>query len=304
MIELWIPAAALFLTLLPCLIVDQVIRLMACRQRRESMRTLERLVRQGDLPEAVPPAETVTLLNRDGNRLTGRLLSEGPVRRLVIFTHGLNASGASGLPFWPLLRSMGYALLLADGRGHGGSQGRYTTYGYYEREDLACWVSYARQRWGSSLPIGLMGQSMGAATAMEYAAVDPAIRFVIADSGFTRACDVLKFRLRSARCCPNALYRLIRARLWALCRFPLEQLNPVEDIPLAEAPMLFIRGGRDRIVPPEMSALLLQARHHPADRLYEVPWAAHVGCYHASPQAYLHELRRFIQSAESGRLAG
>ena len=78
----------------------------------------------------------------------------------------------------------------------------------------------------------------------------------------------------------------------------------MEDIPLAEAPMLFIRGGRDRVVPPEMSALLLQARHHPADRLYEVPWAAHVGCYHASPQAYLHELRRFIQSAESGRLAG
>ncbi len=304
MIELWIPVLALLLALLPYLAVDQAIRLMARRQRRESARTLERMVRQGDLPEAVPPAESATILNRDGSRLAGQLLSEGPVRRLVIFTHGLNASGASGLPFWPLFRSMGYALLLADGRGHGDSQGRYTTYGYYEREDLACWVSYARQRWGSSLPIGLMGQSMGAATAMEYAAVDPDIRFVIADSGFTRACDVLKFRLRGARALLGPLYRLIRSRLWALCRFPLEQLNPVEDIPLSAAPMLFIRGGRDRIVPPEMSTLLLQARRHPADRLYEVSWAAHVGCYHASPQAYLHELRRFIQSTGSGQLAG
>lgn len=66
MIELWIPVLALLLALLPYLAVDQAIRLMARRQRRESARTLERMVRQGDLPEAVPPAESATILNRDG----------------------------------------------------------------------------------------------------------------------------------------------------------------------------------------------------------------------------------------------
>lgn len=304
MIGLWILAFVLFLPVLVWIAVDQAIRLMARRQRRESVRTLDRLIRQGDLPEVVPPSETVTILSRDGYQLSGQLLSEGPVRRLVVFTHGVNASGASGLPFWPLFRFMGYALLLVDGRGHGSSQGRYNTYGYYERDDLARWVAYARQRWGAGLPISLMGQSMGAATAMEYAAVDPAIRFVIADSGFTRAREVLEFQLRNAHAPRWPLYGLIRARLWALCRFPLDQLNPIEHISQAAAPMLFISGGLDQVVPPEMSALLLKARHHPADRLYTVPWAAHVGCYHAGRQAYLHELRCFIQAVESRRLAG
>ena len=52
MIELWIPVLALLLALLPYLAVDQAIRLMARRQRRESARTLERMIRQGDLPDA------------------------------------------------------------------------------------------------------------------------------------------------------------------------------------------------------------------------------------------------------------
>ncbi len=99
MIGLWILAFVLFLPVLVWIAVDQAIRLMARRQRRESVRTLDRLIRQGDLPEVVPPSETVTILSRDGYQLSGQLLSEGPVRRLVVFTHGVNASGASGLPF-------------------------------------------------------------------------------------------------------------------------------------------------------------------------------------------------------------
>ena len=58
------------------------------------------------------------------------------------------------------------------------------TLGYNEREDLYRVIAHVRQRYGVNEPI-IWGRSMGAATAILYAAKYGGVRAVIADSSFS-----------------------------------------------------------------------------------------------------------------------
>ncbi|MCI2455285.1 alpha/beta hydrolase, partial [Listeria monocytogenes] len=65
------------------------------------------------------------------------------------------------------------------------SGGKTTSYGYYEKEDLAKIVKWLRQKLGESAIIGIHGESMGAVTTLLYAAKPEAnANFYIADCPF------------------------------------------------------------------------------------------------------------------------
>lgn len=64
------------------------------------------------------------------------------------------------------------------------------TLGALEVDDLATAVHYLRQE-GSTSTLGLWGRSMGAVTALMYAARDPGVAAVVADSPFSRLVDLM-----------------------------------------------------------------------------------------------------------------
>ena len=85
----------------------------------------------------------------------------------------------------PLFWERGCDLLIFDARYHGESTGDYGTYGYYEKLDTSKAIDWFSQQVG--LPperIGLLGESYGAATALETAALRPDIAFAAADSSY------------------------------------------------------------------------------------------------------------------------
>lgn len=56
--------------------------------------------------------------------------------------------------------------------------------GFFEKQDLETVVNYLRSS-GKVSKIGIWGRSMGAATALMYAANDPAISGIVLDSAFS-----------------------------------------------------------------------------------------------------------------------
>ena len=90
-----------------------------------------------------------------------------PPRGVVALFHGYGGHKSNLLPEAATFRALGWAVLLVDEPGSGGSAGYQTTIGYYEAPAVAAAVGYLRQRpGGASRPLVLYGISMGAVAIM------------------------------------------------------------------------------------------------------------------------------------------
>lgn len=77
-----------------------------------------------------------------------------------------------------------FDLLSFDFAGCGMSEGQYLTLGYNEKEDVYSVIRRIRERYGVK-DIILWGRSMGAATAIFYAAKYGGVKAVISDNSFS-----------------------------------------------------------------------------------------------------------------------
>ena len=103
----------------------------------------------------------------------------------MVLLHGITTNRYLMSKYAPLFWERGCDLLMFDARYHGESTGDYGTYGYYEKLDSSKAIDWFSQQVG--LPperIGLLGESYGAATALETAALRPDVAFVAADSSY------------------------------------------------------------------------------------------------------------------------
>ncbi|MGB1251768.1 MAG: alpha/beta hydrolase [Candidatus Promineifilaceae bacterium] len=103
----------------------------------------------------------------------------------VIIAHGWNSNRIGSHKFMDIFWDRGCDVVVYDHRGHGESGGEAGTGGNLEKLDLITVTEWVSAETG--LPhskIGWHGSSWGAATALQAAALDQEIGFVIADSSF------------------------------------------------------------------------------------------------------------------------
>jgi alpha-beta hydrolase superfamily lysophospholipase len=85
----------------------------------------------------------------------------------------------------------GLRVVAVDSRGHGESSGAYLTYGVEESRDLVALVDELERRKLLQKPLAVLGHSYGAASAIEYAAIDPRVQKVAAISPFASLREVV-----------------------------------------------------------------------------------------------------------------
>jgi uncharacterized protein len=127
----------------------------------------------------------------DGVRLSGWLFraQARPARGLVVYLHGIGDNKLSSVGIARRYAARGFDVLGYDSRAHGASSGEHCTYGYFEKLDLTRFLD-AVQAKGAIL----FGSSLGAAVALEAAAVDPRIKGVIAQSPFADLASIVRER--------------------------------------------------------------------------------------------------------------
>jgi uncharacterized protein len=124
--------------------------------------------------------EAVTIHTADGLRLAGWLAPQ-PGAPAVVLVHGYPANKNDLLPLAAALHPR-FTVLLVDLRYFGESEGRVTTLGYRERDDLRRAVDLLHAR--GLTPVGVFGFSLGGAVGLLAAADDPRIRAVAAYAAF------------------------------------------------------------------------------------------------------------------------
>jgi uncharacterized protein len=232
---------------------------------------------------------------------------------LALFHHGIGSGWVSMIRYMELFRAEGWTVVAFDSRGHGESGGRALgkraprpSFGHFEKADLKAVADWSRARFAAARFV-VFGESMGAATVLQYAPLDPRLDAVIADCPYSSAVAELDYRLKAAMV-PQPFRCLVVRAADAFCRrlegFSLRDADPSRAILETGIPIFFIHGLEDRYVPWRMSVIMAETRRRrlpeATTELLLVPGARHAGCIGADRGRYAEALRGFLDAVLSG----
>lgn len=197
--------------------------------------------------------EDIDFLSFDQTRLRGWWMEAAAHAPTIIILHGLTKNRADVIRTVLVLRRAGFNILVFDGRGHGNSEGRNVTYGFYERFDVEAVIDgLVSHRKIDRNRIGLAGESMGAAVALQVAATNPWIQAVWADSSFSSLPCIAREWLQRLTGLPEAV---LNPFLWTSKkmanyrgRFDVESVAPVNLAPHIRCPVFLVHGSADQLV--------------------------------------------------------
>ncbi len=244
-------------------------------------------------PVASSPAERglsfepVTFISTDGLHLAGWYIPSHN-GATIILCHGLGANRLDMLPQAVLLAEHGYGSLLFDFRAHGESEGEMVTYGYAETDDVLAAVDYLLARPDvDPQRIGILGGSLGAATAIRAAARSTHLKAVVAESAFTSLEDEVasSFKVFSGLpAFPFAPLTVAFAQRQTGLR--ISEVRPIDDIPsIAPWHVFIIHGTDDDMIPAEQGLRLYEAAGEPKE-LWMVDMMGHGSALGIFPDEY------------------
>ena len=219
----------------------------------------------------------------------------GTRHQTIVMIHGWTSSRREPMGKAGYLLDAGYNVLVFDLRGHGQSDGDYTTLGYSEPDDVATAVTFARSR--DPGPIALFGFSMGGALAVETGARDDGVSAVIEDSGYGSVENVYRAGFQRITGLPPIPFGLPLVAIGQLdLRVPIDSVRPVTDAARLHKPLLAIVGTADHVVPPAEGFDIFHAAPGPKELLV-VPGAGHVDGYRVDRARYERTVLGFLAGA-------
>ena len=251
--------------------------------------------------------DEVAFAARDGLTLRGWWIPAAPTLshlvqgeegsdRAVIMLHGHGGSMDPDVQYVPALHAAGFNVLMFDFRAHGRSDGRVSTIGYLERQDVLGAVDFVRAK--GIERIGLLGFSMGGVVAMLTVPICPDVRAVISDGGPARmrtALTVWAWERGVPKSLGTVLAWLVLTITSLRVGANLLDYEPARWVGrIAPRPILFIHGERDPYLPPADFDALVAAANEPK-QVWRVPEAGHRTVDQVYPEEYQRRVVVFFE---------
>lgn len=221
-------------------------------------------------------AADVWLNTADGVRIHAWRVNHGE-GLVTLFFHGNAGNLTYREPHFREISAAGSSILMPDYRGYGRSAGRPTERGLYA--DAGAAYDYLVKTGYRAGQIVIQGESLGAAVAVDLASRRPCAGLVL-EAPFTSARDVAQ----------TVLPGIGPIVVWGF--------NSREKMGRVRAPMLFIQGDRDEIIPVRLGQALYTAAPEPKS-FWAVPGAGHNDIVETAGAAYRQRLRAFYQTLDS-----
>lgn len=205
-----------------------------------------------------------TLVTKDGFKIWISEVSVDKPKGIIIYLSGILQPSVTyfyGHSKW--MKSMGYASILLEVRGHGRSDGERVCLGYDEVADVEAVVEYIKkQERYQEVPIVLHGVSMGGAIAINSFGVIEEADGLIAMSAYSsfeeEVCDQMR-NYHIPKFIREIEKPLIRGYLKLVFGDKVDEIKPIKQIEnIGDRPALLIACAGDTEVPPVNTQRLLE----------------------------------------------
>ena len=235
----------------------------------------------------------------DGIDLRGwKLRSRIQSHDWMLVFHGVSDNRTGVLGHAELLLRQGYNVVMMDSRAHGESGGNMATYGWKERHDTVAIVNglYSSEK---VCHLGALGVSMGAAIALQSAAVESRIQGVIAEDPFANLREVsydyaglhLSPLLGETLFLPATIFAM--KEMEKTGGFPPDDVSPEHAVASRPFSILLICGTRDHIIPCRHAESIYDRAIGPRE-LWIVQGAEHALALGQAPAEYEYRVARFL----------
>lgn len=238
--------------------------------------------------------EEVFINSPYGYKIHGIFFENGTSKKAVILSHGITWSLCGSIKYVQMFYKKGFSVFLYDHRNHGLSGGKNTSFGYFEKFDLRACTDWVMERLGKDAAIGLFGESMGAGTVLQNAAIDSRVRFCISDCGYSDISTLFKYHLaKDYKIKYLPLVQITSAITKIIHGWRFKDVSPIQCISQVDIPILFTHGGADDFVPTWMSEEMHKVKKGFKD-IYIASDAAHVETYCKNTQEYEKRVSQFL----------
>jgi len=240
----------------------------------------------------------IILKTSDDIEIKGWFIPHNNAKGTIIVCHGWGSDKADCLDITQFLWNNGYSVLLFDFRGHGESEGKYCSLGYFERKDLIAAIKYLRQQ--GETKIGAIGLSMGGTVALMVEAEVPELLAVVADSPYLSFIDVVTSFAKQHWKSPK--HPFIPIAVWTAglrLGFNPRRVDLRKFVDkISPKPLFIIYGGKDKEVPPFHAHKIFEYAKDPKE-IWEIPEAGHLEAYSIKGKEYEQRVLNFFDKAFS-----
>lgn len=200
-------------------------------------------------------AEDIAFKSTDGVRLSGWFIPNSKTKSAIIVMHGYPADKANLLGIAEFL-AKDFNVFLFDFRGFGKSEGRFTTAGYLEKNDLLGAIRYLEED-KKITKVGLYGFSLGGAVALM--ADHENVKAIVSDSAYARLSHMSERMYNIFSILKYPLAYLTKIYGIVFLRINIDDVNPADNIKNIRIPILIIHAEKDSQIPVSEAYLLHEA---------------------------------------------
>jgi len=220
--------------------------------------------------------------------------------KFIIISHGVTTNKEYMKKYAYLYTNMGYSVIALDHRYHGESEGKYITYGYFEKHDIKKLVNIIKEQYGNNITIGIHGESMGAGILLSYATlVEDGCDFYIADCSYSDFYELILNKIKKTLKLPKFLNIILLNFTNILTKiffnFNLKNINIKANINKVSSPILFLNTDDDDYIPMYMTDELYKKSNGSNKEIHIFDGGGHAGSFDNHPKEYTDTVVTFIE---------
>jgi len=243
------------------------------------------------------PKEELSIDSPNGYHIKGIFLKPLQSRNTIIICHGVTENKFSMVKYARMFERLGFNTFVFDHRRHGDSGGKTTSYGYYEKFDIAAVVHTVKSIVGEDALIGIQGESMGAASMILYAGlIEDGADFYIADCGFSNFSELIsQIMVKSTYLRTKIPIHLANIFLRIRDGYTFKSVTPKEAVKNITSPVLFIHSLGDDFILPYMTEEMYKEKVGPKMiKLFEK--GGHAESFNENQQEYEQTVTEFLET--------
>lgn len=232
------------------------------------------------------------------NETHSGILLKRDSKKIAIVVHGIFGIHKDLAPQAKIFYDNNFNVFAPTLRAHDENKSKYISMGFFEQNDLVCWIRKIVEIFGKDCEIVLFGISMGGATCLLCSDknLPKNVKCIVSDSAFSSAYDELKYLIKTRGHFPP-FFVLPVMNFFFKCfgKFDLKKALPIKAVENSKLPILFFHGENDKFVPAEMSKKMFEMSNKKKCELVLSKDAAHIQSAKFLGQDYEKKLLEFVE---------